>query len=720
MTKFPVCFPKKFILILFVVLEVFCSYYKCIAQNLLDRRITVSLTHTRLADALKTIGDDGGFYFSYSGRLLPKDSLVTVTANHQPLYAVLEQLFHGKYVYEEQRNYLIISAVLPHLSLINTDITNNNNTYSISGIVVDELTGERLMNASVYSKEQLVATLTDEHGYFKLKFRTGDPGMLTITASKLSYKDVSLNFLRSVSVVSRTRIQEYKEAAENSKGVERDGFGRFFISARQQIQSLNIPDFFAKQPFQFSLTPGLSTHGLFSSQVINKFSVNVAGGYTAGVDGLEIGGLFNINKGNSRYVQLAGIFNLVGGTVTGLQFAGVTNKTLDSVKGVQLAGFINKAEGRVSGLQLAALNNEAHKLKGVQIGLVNVVDSSEGASIGLINIIRNGFYKVSYSASTLTNTNFSLTTGTHLFYSTLHIGANFSRREKIYDFGLGVGHDFMLDNNWYLSATADYQFAYTGSWDDRWGQVKLLLNKQLTDKISVFAGPTYNKYSTPTSVPGYQTRFRSPDLYNGNVGGNPVYRWLGWEAGIAFNSVFKKPAKNDHHTESWYLGAAAVAGTGFQYQAGLTTGGELFVEREFNGGLAAILTVGYINNGLKNNGFYSTTSFPPLKNINYYNNVFKTLPLKAGMKAYSGKRLFFAGQIGVMVGLNNQSYGIEETGQKPIIYQYGVDNTYFLYSVSMGYSLKNGLEPGWMFQDFVGTRYKHVVLRLAYRLKIGK
>ena len=35
------------------------------------------------------------------------------------------------------------------------------------------------------------------------------------------------------------------------------------------------------------------------------------GGYTAGVNGLEIGGLFNLNKKDVRYVQAAGLFNIV-------------------------------------------------------------------------------------------------------------------------------------------------------------------------------------------------------------------------------------------------------------------------------------------------------------------------------------------------------------------------------------------------------------------------
>src|SRR5690606_4996829 len=117
---------------------------------------------------------------------------------------------------------------------------------------------------------------------------------------------------------------------------------------------------------------------------INRFSLNLAGGYTAGVDGVEFGGLFNINKRDAKYFQLAGIFNLVGGNVIGVQLAGVSNQALDTVKGVQISGFINKADSEVLGFQAAVLHNKAKVLKGMQIGIVNVVDSSEGVSIGLI------------------------------------------------------------------------------------------------------------------------------------------------------------------------------------------------------------------------------------------------------------------------------------------------------------------------------------------------
>jgi len=293
------------------------------AQQILSRQVSVHFDHTRLGEALTQIGKQGSFYFSYNGTLLPKDSLVTLSAVQQPVAVVLKQIFHDRFEFEEQGNYIIIVPALPHLGMINTDITNDDHTFSISGIVIDERNNKRIINASVYEKQQLAATLTDEHGYFKLKIRTADPGVLRITASKLLYHDVTLNFLQAVPVTTRSDQHPYRGNADG-KSVESDALGKFFITARQRIQSLNIPDFFARRPFQVSLTPGLSTHGLFSSQVVNKFSLNVAGGYTAGVNGMEIGGLFNINKEDSRYFQFAGVFNLVGHNMTGFQLAGFT------------------------------------------------------------------------------------------------------------------------------------------------------------------------------------------------------------------------------------------------------------------------------------------------------------------------------------------------------------------------------------------------------------
>jgi hypothetical protein len=682
----------------------------------MEKPISINATNEKLSKLLTKISMEGGFQFSYSGKNFPKDSLVTFIANDQTVSKILTRLLSGKYEFEEKRNYIIITPALQRLSFINTDVTSDNNNYSISGIVVNEKTGERLMNTSVYEKEQLVSTITDEHGYFKLKLRSGALDQARITASKYAYRDTSLSFLNTVVISNRTRAKIFQYDGNN---VEATALGRIFMTAAQRIQSINIQEFFANRPYQVSLTPGLSSHGALSSQVVNKVSLNLAGGYTAGVDGLELGGLFNINKRDTRYLQLAGIFNLVGGKVTGLQLAGVSNQALDTVKGIQVSGFINKADSRVSGLQVAALNNKAHVLQGVQIGIVNVVDTSGGASIGLINIIRNGFYKITFSANDLTNTNVSFKTGTHGFFSTLLIGANISGHNKMYSFGLGVGHDFMFTDRLYLSTEATYQFAFTGAMDDRWAQAKLLLNMQLSKNVSLVAGPTYNKYSYTGSREGYQNKFKLPDDYRGY--GNPVKRWIGWEAGLAFNSVFKPVAevKKARRSQDLFLGIAAIAGWAYDWPSTYVLGAEVFIQKDFGGSMSGTFSAGYVQHALDKDWANQSFTFSDGRTEEQFSAGYKAIPLKAGIRTYTGKRLFFAGELGASLELKNSSFLKVTYSDGHVEQTESSTDDSFLYAVSAGYSFDNGLETGIKFEDYVRFRNtKQFNLRLAYRFKL--
>src|SRR5690606_29239387 len=135
----------------------------------------------------------------------------------------------------------------------------------------------------------------------------------------------------------------------DSMVVESTAMGRFLLSARQKVQTMNLKKFFTTRPFQISFTPGLGTHGRLSPQVINHFSLNILGGYNGGVDGFEVGGLFNINKKDVQYFQAAGVFNLTGGRMNGFQVAGVNNTVLDSVSGAQVAGVNNMVKGNFTG-----------------------------------------------------------------------------------------------------------------------------------------------------------------------------------------------------------------------------------------------------------------------------------------------------------------------------------------------------------------------------------
>ena len=491
--------------------------------------ITFKANNQRLEQVLDRISNKGDFYFSYSGTI-PKDSLITISVQNKPIREVLEMLFQGKADFKDSGNYIIIRSTILHLSIIPEKIDNDESRFFISGFVVDNTSGEKVKNASVYERKLLQSTLTNSDGYFKLRFK-GDHKSVLVTVSKEAYRDTTMLFLSAVNI----KPEGYTFSDEQNEGyrsptnrVEKFGFARFLVSSGQRIQSLNIPDFFANSPVQASLTPGLSSHGMMSSQVVNKASLNLIGGYTAGVDGIEVAGVFNINKQSVRYVQVGGVSNMVGGSATGVQVAGVLNTVLDNTNGVQVAGVANLIKKQVTGVQIAGvvntvggsltgiqvagvvnllkdslkgvqvagvlnhnyrdvkgvqvaglgnlagkkltgiqvgLFNYAKNAKGIQVGFMNVADTSSGVSIGLVNLVRKGYHKISISSNDVMNINMSLKTGNANFYTMLIAGMNKSNTESVTSGGYGFGHDFLFNKRFSASAELTSQALFLGLWD---------------------------------------------------------------------------------------------------------------------------------------------------------------------------------------------------------------------------------------------------------------
>lgn len=688
------------------------------SQHILEKKIDVDFNQIPVHEALAEMERAAAFSFSYNTEIISPDSIVTLKDRGASVEKLLNDLFKNKYQYGESGNFLIITLRPKALQIITTDISSDRNSYSVSGLIVEEATNSRLPNVSVYAKQTLEATLSDEHGYFKLNFRNGASGPLTLTASKLGYSDANVNFLQTLAVSDRKNTRAYMTAASNGKGVEKEGFGRFMIGTRQLIQSLNIPDFFANRPIQISVSPGLSTHGLMSSQVVNEVSLNLVGGYTAGVKGFELGTVFNINRLDAKYLQVAGVFNVVGGAATGLQVAGISNETLGGVNGVQIAGFVNNDQKTVSGVQIAGLKNEAHVLKGVQIGLINKVDSSRGASIGLLNFIGNGFYKVGISANDVINTNVSLSTGTHDFYTILHAGYNAGSRDpnSRLAFGFGLGHDFMINKRLYLSAIGDYQIWGDGnSFRKNWKQAKLLMNVQLSDHFSIYAGPTFRHYVSDISLNYLYSQ-------SGYIMGSTLDRnyktKFGWDAGIAYNSAFRRTVRKSRPAENWYMGLSANVANDISFVRP-SIGSSVFVLREFNNRFAATLSAGY----------FTEVRSDRLFSGDFYGKIvearddfrFRRIPVKAGIRAYEGKRFFFSAELGFLAGLNNPNYlaHIDEQGKLTKSYYGGTPHT-MIASAGIGYVITGGLEAQLHYDHYWGNVTNQIGLSVNYKFKISR
>lgn len=590
---------------------------KISSQNLLNKNIpSLEINRQRLAEVLEILSNKGNFYFSYNSSIIKKDSLVTLTVYNKSVKQILDFLFKANYEYKESGNYLIIRRSAIQFTLITNQAVAEDKFYAVTGYVLDDLTGETLSDASIYEKQRLISTLTDQKGFFKIKLKSKYK-TAALTVSKQYYEDTTVNINPkydqeitititpledenkmitvspedyitpdSIAIVSEndSALIQYAYGSTDSIKVERTLVGKFLLSTKQKIQSVNLGKFFVARPYQVSFVPRLSTNGKLNGQVINKVSVNALGGYSGGVNGVEVGGLFNINKKNMQYFQAGGLFNLVGGTVKGVQIAGIHNHVLDSVTGLQIAGISNFVKGNTSGWQVAGIHNYASetmngvqfagivnfanksitglqlagignfsrreifgtqvagifnyatKIKGAQIGLINIADSLDGFSIGLLNLSRNGYHKISFFANDLLNTNITIKTGNARLYSMLLGGVNISGSAKLYSFGFGLGHDIRFSKKASMSAELSGQYLYRGNWDhfNILTKFNCNFNWQLNKYLGLFAGPAVNIYYNDqnfASSAGYKKTIPLPGYKPFRVTTN-ANGWIGWNVGM--------------------------------------------------------------------------------------------------------------------------------------------------------------------------------------------
>jgi hypothetical protein len=535
------------------------------SQYHLDREISfANVTGQPLGDVLHDISEKNGFYFSYNSRSVAGDSLISFNGFRGTLVEFLEKTLGSNYEFKETPGYVIIRYAPRTMEVIAESEKESRRSLILKGYVRDSIDGEGIGQASVYDRKALVSTLSNKNGYFRLVVKR--PGeSIWLTVNKENYREMTMVILLPIEINRRTREGKYDYYPDegDTTRLERTGFGRFLIGSRQRIQRVNLGGFFAYSPYQISLIPGLSTHGMFNSQIINHGSLNLIGGYTAGVDGMELAGVFNINQKDVRSLQMAGVFNLVGQNARGLQLAGVSNTVLEDVsgvqiagvknwtgnsKGVQIAGVFNISE-RSQGLQLAGCLNRSSeetgsqisgvvniggKVKGIQIaGILNVADSSD-YPIGLINIIKNGRKSIAVGTDESGSANFTFRSGGRVLYGLTGIGFYLTDHELPYAFDAGIGAHFVDGKT--FSFHAELVNRISTDFKDRTQprlSLKLLPELHMGDHFSIFAGPSLSftyperKDAGIEKIPGWvlhENKSNGKALHIGLTGGL-MYRW---------------------------------------------------------------------------------------------------------------------------------------------------------------------------------------------------
>ena len=193
------------------------------------------------------------------------------------------------------------------------------------------------------------------------------------------------------------------------------------------------------------------------------------------VFGLQGAGLFNTAK-NINGLQGAGLFN-ISGNVNGMQSAGLFNIASKKVNGMQAAGLFNVAQ-EIDGVQAAGLLNSAKKVRGLQVGVINIADENDGIAIGVFNFIKDGMHHIGFNWDSDDMFDCFIQSGTKHLFMTFGLSMNrnlignqeFNFNNSTHVLYAGIGSEFRF---WFSSL--DFEFLqkfvivpnlYPHSWEE--------------------------------------------------------------------------------------------------------------------------------------------------------------------------------------------------------------------------------------------------------------
>ncbi|HOZ85085.1 MAG TPA: STN and carboxypeptidase regulatory-like domain-containing protein [Niabella sp.] len=460
----------------------------------MQKNVSVDFRNISIYDALMQLETKAGVYFSYDNQFIKNRKKLSFAAENKSVKEVLDLILDNEYQYIINNNKIVIRK-------------KEQEFLTIQGQFRDHTDQNPVEYVTVYEPELQSGTMSNAQGNFSIKLPVKNT--IKLQVNRVSYYDTSIIIdpKNYKPLVINLTPKITTETPVIVRTVERHWLAKTVIGTRQKINSVNLKNYFYKRKFQLGFWPGMGTKNAIKGQQENYISFNVFGGYTAQVDAVEIGGLFNIVQKHVHALQIGGLFNVVGGKVTGMQVAGLYNYAGDDVNGLQIGGLvnINKADNKgfqigglynqnqnfkglqigglanisknidkgmqisglvsranqlekgmqlsglvnhakkINGAQVSGLINYAKKANGFQLGIFNIADSLQGVSIGPFNYSRNGKHTLSISFQENNQLNLSYKSGSYVLYNILQAGIiQTGDKNRYYIFGYGLGTEWKI------------------------------------------------------------------------------------------------------------------------------------------------------------------------------------------------------------------------------------------------------------------------------------
>ncbi len=439
-------------------------------NDVINQLVTCNFVDQKAHVVFAELSRQSGCLFSYSGDF-NKNRLVTLYAKNEALKSIVNRL--GEAINADiivNKQYLIVRAK-PEIKEL-----------YITGTIYEIHNDEPLRDATIYIKKLKAVVNTGSDGKFAIKI-PNNQRKYELQIAKQNFHDTVVVFVANksqqisvkMSQIPKERIEDLPPLESNIiTAVVKDSLTalplNFAIWANLEKDNssiINIKDTLLS-PLSISLIPPISSNKLLALNTKNSIALNIIGGYSKGIDIMEIGGVYNLDNGDVKYIQLAGVANIVAGNTTGVQVGGVVNlvrgevrglqtsgvmNIVSDMKGVQVGGFSNvtleqstglqvagafQRTKYLKGLQIAGVYNDAKIVKGVQIsGFLNRVDTLTGVQIGILNVandyqfgvpiglfnyVRNGYHKLEMSYDDLGFFGMGFRSGVNLFHTYFKLG----------------------------------------------------------------------------------------------------------------------------------------------------------------------------------------------------------------------------------------------------------------------------------------------------------
>jgi len=365
--------------LIILMLAFLCLFQTELPAQPLETKVTLNYQQVRLAKVLADIKSKYGVGFSYANNLIPLDKKMNLAVTDKPLGQALTDLFKEtgiSFTLVGGQVVLRKGAIKPKRRKPLPKPVPNEKT-EIGSVPKNEESDQNA-TASLLPVPELSTENTEGEPIDKQNLtRDFQIEKKNLQKNYLSQMDVAMenndsamasNLQNDFQRLNQKLKKQFRELVKSAKEV--DWKSVFKTSGKDSVQKSK-----GKSLIQVSFVPPMSTNGSSNANTTNNLSLNILAGYSGGLEGIEVGSLANVIKGNVTGVQVSGLVNVVKQDVKGVQVASFLKTNGGRLEGAQVAGFLNASKSDSSNaVQIAGFGNlNAGDLYGGQVsGYFNV------------------------------------------------------------------------------------------------------------------------------------------------------------------------------------------------------------------------------------------------------------------------------------------------------------------------------------------------------------